>query len=66
MLKSKIMELRELTGCSIINCKNALLFCEKHSDCTPIGYLRAVSLAVSTPKFSFYERVKWFSSSDIV
>lgn len=56
-----IKTLREKTGCSLFYCKKAIEFCQKYPECNEIGYLKAVSLALATPKFNFLERVRYFS-----
>ncbi len=60
-MRMKIKRLREMSGVGSYDCRKAIEYCKAHPDCTPIGYLRAKSFAVATPKLSFYERVKLFS-----
>lgn len=60
----EVLELRENTGCSLQDCKKAIEYCEGRTDVTPIGYLKAKTLAVYT-KMSFDDRVKLFSRGEI-
>jgi len=60
----KIKEVRLNTGCSIAIAKKAILYTETHNNCTAIGFVKAVSLAVATPSLSFEERVKMFSKKE--
>lgn len=56
-----IKVLRKETGMSMANCKKAFEYANEHKEVTPIGYLKAISFAVSTPELSFLERCKKFS-----
>lgn len=59
---TKIKILHQKTGCSLSNCKKAIEFCQEHPECNEIGYLKAISFALATPKLTFLERVKYFSN----
>ena len=54
-----IKKLREQTGCSLKDCKEAFEYAESHEGCTPLGYLKAKMLAVKIE--SFGEKVRVFS-----
>ena len=60
----QIKILRDTTGCSLYNCRCAVDFSSTHNDCTPVGYLKAITLAVATPTLTFEERVQKFSKGD--
>lgn len=55
--KQFIQELKEKTGCSLIDCKKALEYGEGDLDIA-IAYLKAKGFAVATPKLTFDERVE--------
>ena len=55
-----IKKLREQTGCSFRDCKEAFEYAESHEGCTPLGYLKAKTLAVNIQ--SFEAKVKAFSA----
>ena len=59
-----IKELREISGAGLHECKKAIEYCETHTDCTPLGYLKACGFAVATPNLTFDERVKKFSTME--
>ena len=54
-----IKKLREDTGCSLRDCKEAFEYAESHEGCTPLGYLKAKTLAVNIQPFE--EKVRMFS-----
>lgn len=58
-----INELREKTGCGLLDCKKALDYA-KGNENIAIAYIKAKTLAVATPKLTFDERVKLFMESD--
>lgn len=60
----QIKMLRDTTGCSLYNCRRAVDFSSTHSDCTPIGFLKAITLAVAMPSLTFEERVRKFSKEN--
>ena len=51
--------LREKTGCSLRECKEAFEYAETHEKCTPVGYLKAKRFAVKIEPFE--EKVRLFS-----
>lgn len=57
-----IKNLREQTGCSLKDCKEAFEYAEIHENCTPLGYLKAKTLAVKIEPFE--KKVKVFSIID--
>lgn len=60
----KIIELHNKTGMSMMACKKAIEYAKIHTACTPIGYLKAISFAVATPKMKFEDRVRMFSKEE--
>lgn len=54
-----IKKLREQTGRSLRDCKEAFEYAESHKECTPLGYLKAKTLAVKIEPFE--EKVRRFS-----
>ena len=60
----EVLKLRENTGCSLQDCKKAIEYCVGRTDVTPIGYLKAKTIAVNM-KMNFDERVKYYSRSEI-
>lgn len=54
-----IKKLRENTGCSLKDCKEAFEYAESHDGCTPLGYLKAKCFAVRIEPFE--EKVRVFS-----
>lgn len=57
--KEDIKKLREQTGCSLRDCKEAFEYAESHKGCTPLGYLKAKTLAVRIEPFE--KKVRVFS-----
>jgi len=57
-----IKKLREYTGYSFKNCKEAFEYAENHEGCTPLGYLKAKTLAVKIEPFE--AKVKAFSAME--
>ena len=55
----QVKELREQTGCSLYMCKEAIIYAESHEGCTPLGYLKAKTLAVRIEPFE--RKVRIFS-----
>lgn len=55
----KVKELRNLTGCSMLLCKQALEYSNEDQELA-IAYIRAKSYAVATKGLTFDERVKRF------
>ena len=51
MTIADIKKLREQTGCSLKDCKEAFEYAESHEGCTPLGYLKAKTLAVNIQPF---------------
>ena len=51
--------LREKTGCSLQECKEAFEYAEEHEGCTPVGYLKAKYFAVRIEPFE--KKVRLFS-----
>lgn len=60
----KVQILRNQTGASLMLCKRAILYSEKHKGCTALGYLKARSIAIATPNMTFEERVRFFSKNE--
>ena len=60
----EVLKLREKTGCSLQECKNAIEYCKGKKDVTPIGFLKAKTIAVCT-HMNFYDRVKFYSRGEI-
>ena len=58
----QVLRLRRITGAGLMACRNAILYAQEHEACTPEGYLKAKTLAVSTPNISFEQRVRLFSN----
>lgn len=56
----EINKLRQATGCSLKDCKEAFEYAESHEGCTPLGYLKAKTLAVNIQPFE--RKVKAFSA----
>lgn len=54
-----VHELRELSGCSILLCKEAIEYSNGNRELA-IAYIKAKTIAVSTGKMTFDERVKSF------
>lgn len=54
-----IKVLREKTGCSLRECKEAFEYAEEHEGCTPLGYLKAKCFAVRIEPFE--KKVRLFS-----
>lgn len=63
MIVEDIKKLREQTGCSLRDCKEAFEYAESHSGCTPLGYLKAKTLAVNIQPFE--KKVKAFSAMEM-
>ena len=61
---NEVLELREKIGCSLQECKKAIEYCIDRNDVTPIGYLKAKTIAVCT-HMNFDDRVKFYSRSEI-
>lgn len=61
--KELVLDLCNETNCGIHLALNALAFVKEHADVdiTMLGYIKAKTLAVATPKLTFLERVKKFS-----
>ena len=59
MTYEDIKKLKEQTGCSLRDCKEAFEYAESHKECTPLGYLKAKTLAVKIEPFG--EKVRRFS-----
>ena len=59
MTVEDIKELREQTGCSLRDCKEAFEYAESHKGCTPLGYLKAKCFAVKIEPFE--RKVRLFS-----
>ena len=61
--KTLILQLSQETGFNVSDCKKALDYVKEHKEdnVTPLGYLKAISLAVNTPTLSFLERVQYYS-----
>jgi hypothetical protein len=57
MTVEDIKKLREQTGCSLRDCKEAFEYAESHKGCTPLGYLKAKTLAVRIEPFERKVRV---------
>ena len=55
----EINKLRQVTGCSMSLCYDAIEYAESHEGCTPLGYLKAKTLAVKIEPFE--EKVRMFS-----
>lgn len=62
MTVEDIKKLREYTGCSLRDCKEAFEYAESHEGCTPLGYLKAKTLAVNIQPFE--RKVKAFSAME--
>ena len=62
MTVEDIKKLRENTGCSLKDCKEAFEYAESHEGCTPLGYLKAKTLAVNIQPFE--AKVRAFSSME--
>ena len=58
----QVLRLRRITGAGLMACRNAILYAQEHEACTPEGYFKAKTLAVSTPNISFEQRVRMFSN----
>lgn len=56
----KVKALRQITNCSTIDCKEAILYCKDHNDCNAVGYLMSKSFAVVT-HCTKEERIQHFS-----
>ena len=56
----KVKALRQITNCSIIDCKEAILYCKDHNDYNEVGYLMSKSFAVVT-HCTKEERIQHFS-----
>jgi translation elongation factor EF-Ts len=56
---SQVNHLREITGCSMTLCRDALDYSQGEINLA-IAYLKAKTLAVATPKLNFDERVQCF------
>lgn len=59
MTVEDIKKLREQTGCSLKDCKEAFKYAKSHKGCTPFGYLKAKTLAVKIEPFE--KKVRMFS-----
>ena len=57
---TEIQKLRHETGCSLYDCKKAFEYAETHDGCTPLGYLKAKTLAVRIEPFE--KKVRLFSN----
>jgi translation elongation factor EF-Ts len=57
-----IKDLRLKTGCSLRDAREAIKYAEEHEGCTPLGYLKAKTLAVRIE--SFEAKVKAFSAME--
>lgn len=64
ILRNQTEILRNQTGMSFTLCKRAILYAENHKGCTALGYLKARSIAITTPNMTFEERVRKFSHLD--
>lgn len=61
---NEVLRLREETGCSLSMCKDAIEYCNDRIDVTPLGYLKAKTIAVHT-HMSFDDRVKFYSKGEM-
>ena len=61
---NKIISLREKSGCSLAMCKEAFEYCRQRDGVTPLGYLKAKTIAVNL-NMNFDEKVKYYSRSEI-
>ncbi len=62
MTVENIKKLREQTGCSLKDCKEAFEYAESHKGCTPLGYLKAKTFAVNIQPFE--RKVMAFSAME--
>lgn len=62
MTIENIKKLREQTGCSLRDCKEAFEYAKSHEGCTPLGYLKAKTLAVNIQPFE--RKVMAFSAME--
>lgn len=49
----QIKELRDKTGCGFLACRKAIEYCDKHPNCSPLGYLHT---AYSGVKYSDFDK----------
>ena len=61
-LANDVNRLHNETGCGLLECRKAIEYAKSHDGCTPLGYLKAKGIAVATPRYTFEERVRWFST----
>lgn len=64
MCLRRMYELRDKTGCSLDLCVQAVVYSKNHAGCTPLGYLKAKTLAVATLNVTFEQRVRMFSKEE--
>ena len=62
MVIEDIKKLRAYTGCSLRDCKEAFEYAENHEGCTPLGDLKAKTLAVNIQPFE--KKVRMFSAME--
>lgn len=58
----EIQHLKEWSGCSLANCKDAWLYSKGNYDLA-VAYLKAKGIAIATPGLTFDERVQRFYKS---
>ena len=64
MTFDNVNSLRKVTGCSLHLCMRAIVYADDRDDCTPLGYLKAKTLTIATPRMTFEQRVQMFSKEE--